>query len=150
MSLKEKIQEDMKSAMRAKESLRLVTIRMLLASIKKFEIDEQQHADETIMYMIIKKMIKQRRDAAEQYLAANRNELAAKELQEIDILQNYLPPPFSPAELESAVDKAIENTQAKSIKDMGKVMAILKTTLEGRADMAEVGAKVKQRLNVVE
>lgn len=147
MTLKLRIQDDMKTAMRGKNTLQLTTIRMLLAAIKQYEIDHQEPATDSIMYSIIKKMIKQRRDAAEQYLAAHRNELAAKELQEIDILQSYLPPPLSPAELESAVDDAINSTQATSIKDMGKVMALLKTSLEDRADMAEIGSKVKQRLS---
>lgn len=147
MTLKLKIQEDMKSAMRAKKSLELTTIRMLLAAIKQFEIDQQQPATDTIMYAIIKKMIKQRRDSAKQYLAAHREELAAKELQEIDTLESYLPPPLSPAELEAAVDEAIASVAASSIKDMGKVMSILKISLEGKADMSEVGAKVKQRLS---
>lgn len=147
MTLKLKIQEDMKAAMRSKNTVALTTIRMLLAAIKQFEIDEQKTATDTTMYAIIKKMIKQRRDAAEQYLAANRDELAAKELHEIDILQSYLPAQISPAELETAVDQAISAVNATSIKDMGKVMAALKTSLEGRADMTEISAKVKQRLS---
>lgn len=145
-TLKEKIQEDMKAAMRAKETLRLGTIRMLMAAIKQREIDERVTLDDSGVINVINKMIKQRRESAEQYKTANRMELADKENAEIKILESYLPQQLSEEEIEKAVQDALKTTDAKTMQDMGKVMGILKEKLAGRADMAKVSAKVRQHL----
>lgn len=145
--LKSRIQEDMKDAMRSKETLRLSTIRMLMAAIKQREIDDQTTLGDTEILKVINKMIKQRQDASEQFTKADRTELADKENQEIEILQTYLPEQLSDADIETAIKKAITETGASSMKDMGKVMGILKPNLEGRADMRDVSAKIKALLN---
>ena len=145
--LKQRIQNDMKDAMRAKEMLRLTTIRMLIAAVKQREIDDQKTLDDPAILNIIKKMIKQRHDSAEQYVAGKRQELADKENQEIDVLQLYLPEQMTHADIEAAVKKVISDTDASSMKDMGKVMAALKSQLEGRADMGTVSTKVKALLD---
>ncbi len=141
-----RIQEDMKTAMKARETLRLQTIRMLRAAIKQREIDDRITLDDASIITVINKMIKQRQEAAKQYQAANRQELADKENQEIEVLQAYLPEQLSETEVDQAVQKAIKTTGAASIKDMGKVMGMLKADLQGRADMALVSSKVKQLL----
>lgn len=146
-SLKAKITSDMKDAMRAQEKQRLGTIRLLLAAIKQREVDERIVLTDADVLAIINKMIKQRRDSIEQFQQAGRNELAAIEQQEIEILQNYLPPQLSDAEIEAAVADAIKETGAESAKDMGKVMGILKTKLAGRVDMAIVSTKIKAKLS---
>lgn len=146
MSLKDTIQEDMKAAMRAQEKLRLGTIRMLMAAIKQREIDERITLDDAGVITVINKMIKQRRESAEQYKAANRTELAEKEEAEIKILQSYLPQQLSDEEIEQAVQQAIKETGASTMQDMGKVMGMLKEKLAGRADMSKVSGKVKQHL----
>ncbi len=145
--LKQRIQEDMKNAMRAREQLKLTTIRMLIAAVKQREIDDRTTLDDPSIINIINKMIKQRHDAAEQFSAAKRQELADKEIQEIDVLQAYLPEQLSEADIEAAIQKVITDIGATSMKDMGKVMGALKSQLEGRADMGAVGAKVKALLN---
>lgn len=145
--LKQHIQNDMKDAMRAKEALKLTTIRMLIAAIKQREIDDRTTLDDVAVLAIINKMIKQRRDAAEQFIAGDRQELADKEMQEITILQIYLPEQMSETDIETAIKQAISDTDADSMKDMGKVMGILKPKLEGRADMGAVSTKVKVLLN---
>ena len=145
--LKQHIQNDMKDAMRAKEALKLTTIRMLIAAIKQREIDDRITLNDTAVLAIINKMIKQRRDAAEQFIAGDRQELADKEMLEIIILQTYLPEQMSETDIETAIKQAISNTDANSMKDMGKVMGILKPKLEGRTDMGAVSTKVKALLN---
>jgi len=145
--LKFQIQEHMKEAMRAKEQLRLSTIRMLKAAIKQREIDERIELDDSAVITIVNKMIKQRRESAKQYKDAERQELAEKELKEIDILQVYLPKQVSETEIENAVKDAITKANANSMQDMGKVMGLLKDQLQGRADMSQVSAKVKAILN---
>ena len=145
--LKNRIQEDMKSCMRAKDSERLGTIRLLLAAMKQREVDERIELSDTDILNIINKMIKQRLDASNQFQAGNRPDLAAKEQQEIAVLTSYLPQPLSEQEIEAAIQAAIRTTQAQSIKDMGKVMAILKEQLAGRADLAKVSEKVKNLLS---
>lgn len=146
MSLKIQIQDDMKSAMRAKEAEKLSTIRMLLAAIKQKEIDEQIQLEDTHILSIVNKMIKQRRDAADQFKSAGRDELAEKEQREMLVLEAYLPQQLSDAEISQAIQQAVEQTQAESIRDMGKVMGVLQSSLQGRADMAKVSQLVKQQL----
>jgi len=146
MELKSQIQQDMKNAMKAKDSLRLGTIRMLMAAIKQREIDEKITLDDTDILNVINKMIKQRRDAHAQFTQADRQDLADKEAAEIDVLQTYLPKQLSEAEVIDAVKAAISESGASSIKDMGKVMGILKPKLTGQADMGAVSKHVKEQL----
>ena len=145
--LKKRVTEDMKTAMRKKEALRLSTIRLLMAAIKQREIDDQTTLDDAAILKVINKMIKQRQDASEQFANAGRDELAEKEKQEIVILQDYLPEQLSASDIEKAIQKAVKDTGASSMKDMGKVMGALKSQLEGRADMRLVSAKIKALLN---
>ena len=144
--LKNQVQEDMKSAMRAKEVLRLSTIRMLLAAIKQIEIDDRKVLTDSDVELIIIKMIKQRRDSHQQFQAAGRDQLAEKEQAEIVILETYLPEPLSTAEVEQLISDAINNIGASSMRDMGKVMAELKPIMQGRTDMSQVSRQVKEKL----
>ena len=146
MSLKERISEDMKAAMRAKDSDRLGTIRMLQAAIKQREVDERITLDDTQIMAALEKMIKTRKEAIEQFRAGNREDLAEKEAREIAQLQVYLPEQLSAAELEAVIAAAIASTGASSIKDMGKVVATVKQQAAGRADMAAVSAAIKAKL----
>lgn len=146
MSLKARITEDMKNAMRAKDSGRLGTIRLLLAAMKQREVDERIELSDLDIINIINKMIKQRLDASSQFQANNRPDLVVKEQKEIEILSSYLPQPLSEAEIDIAIQKAIEYTKARSVQEMSKIMAILKMELAGRADIAKVSAKVKDLL----
>ena len=146
MSLKARITEDMKNAMRAKDSERLGTIRLLLAAMKQREVDERVELSDLDIINIINKMIKQRLDASAQFQVSNRFDLVAKEQKEIEILSSYLPHQMSEAEIDIAIQKAIENTKARSVQDMGKVIALLKMELAGRADIVKVSAKVKDLL----
>ena len=146
MSLKERITEDMKSAMRSGEKERLGQIRMLQAAIKQREVDERITLDDTQVLSVIEKMIKQRREAIAQFEAGGRADLAAKELAEVALLQTYMPEPLSQAEVEALVAAAITETGAASVKDMGKVMALVKTRAAGRADMSAVSAIIKSKL----
>ena len=145
-NLKTTIQEDMKSAMRAKQTLRLGTIRMLKAAIKKEEIDRQVTLSDSDIELIIIKMIKQRKDSEQQFLAANRQELAEKEQSEIQVLQEYLPEPLSPEEVNSIISEAIKATGATSMQDMGKVIGKIRPDLQGKADMSQVSQLVKEKL----
>lgn len=145
--LKQQITEDMKSAMRAKEMVRLGTIRMLLAAIKQKEVDERVVLSDTDILTILNRMIKQRRESATQFRDASRIELAEKEEAEIILLSTYLPQQLSDAEIDSMIQEAIESTAAKTVKEMGAVMAILKPKAQGRADMALVSAKIKDKLS---
>lgn len=146
MTLKEKLQEDMKNALRAKESTRLAALRLLLAAVRQREIDEQIQMDDAAMIATVEKLIKQRRDAASQYDNANRPELAEGERFEITVLSAYLPEALPAEEVEKAIAEALTATGASTIGDMGKVMGILKPRLAGRADMAEVSRRVRARL----
>ena len=146
-ALKIQITEDMKSAMRAKEVARLGTIRMLLAAMKQKEVDERVVLTDSDILAILNKMIKQRNESATQFRSAGRIELAEKEEQEIVQLTAYLPQQLSDAELEIMIQEAIESTAAKTIKEMGAVMAILKTKAQGRTDMSKVSAKIKDKLS---
>ena len=146
MDLKLRLQDDIKTAMRGGDKLGLITLRMFSAAIKQREIDERIVLDEAQVIAVVEKLIKQRREAATQYEAGNRADLAAKELAEIALLQAYLPEPLSEAELDALIEGALAETSASSIKDMGRIMAALKPAIQGRADMAIVSARVKGRL----
>jgi hypothetical protein len=146
MSLKDRITEDMKTAMRAKDSARLSTIRLLLAAIKQKEVDERVTVDDGQVLAIVEKLIKQRRDSIEQFQRANRQDLVEQESFELSVLAGYQPEQASPEELAAAVDQAIEATGAAGPADMGKVMGVLKPKLAGRADMSAVSGLVKSRL----
>jgi uncharacterized protein YqeY len=146
MSLKAQIQDDMKTAMKAGEKDRLATIRLILAALKQREVDERIELDDTMILQILDKMVKQRRDSIQQYQDAGRAELADKEQAEIDIIQTYLPEQLSEDEITAMIDAAIAETGASSMKDMGKLMGILKPKLQGRADMGAVSGLIKGRL----
>ena len=147
MSLKQQITEDMKTAMRAKDSARLGAIRLLLAAMKQREVDERIELSDTDIVTIIDKMIKQRRDSISQFEAAGRQELADAEKFEISVLQTYMPQQMNEDEVAAAVVEAIASSGAKSPQEMGKVIALLKPKLAGRADMGKVSALVKARLS---
>jgi uncharacterized protein YqeY len=147
MALRDKINEDMKSAMKAREQERLGALRLLLAAMKQREIDERVTLDDHQMVSVIEKMIKQRKDSIAQYEKAQRQDLADKEKYEISVLEAYLPQQMSQAEVDAAVAEAIASTGAKGAADMGKVMAVLKPRLAGRADMGKVSALVKSKLS---
>ena len=147
MPLKDQITEDMKSAMRAKETERLSAIRMLLAAIKQREVDERIVMTDGDVVAVVEKLIKQRRDSISQYQAANRQDLADKEQAELAIYQAYMPQALSDAEVDAAIAKAIASTGAAGMKDMGKVMAELKPQLAGKADMGKVSALIKAKLS---
>ena len=146
MSLKARITEDMKSAMKAKEAAKLAAIRLLLAAIKQKEVDERVELDDTGIAAVIEKLVKQRKDSVTQYEAANRQDLADVEKAEIAILATYLPEKMSSAEVAAAVQAAVAQTGATGPADMGKLMAVLKPQLAGKADMAEVSKLVKAAL----
>jgi hypothetical protein len=146
MSLKARITEDMKNAMRARDSARLLTIRMLLAAIKQREIDERIELADADVLSVIDKMIKQRRDSITQFEAGKREDLAAIERAEVALLAAYLPAQVSDAEIDAMIAEAIASTGAAGLAGMGKVMAVLKPGLAGRADMGSVAARIKARL----
>ena len=146
MSLKARITDDMKTAMRAKDTARLGTIRLLLAAIKQKEVDERTDVDDAAVSGIVEKLIKQRKDSISQFQAAGRDDLVAAEQAELAVLQAYLPEQLSAAEVEAAVAAAIAESGATSARDMGKVMGLLKPRLAGRADMGQVSALIKTRL----
>jgi uncharacterized protein YqeY len=146
MSLKERITEDMKAAMRSGEKERLGVIRLITSAIKQREVDERIVLDDTQVLSVLEKMIKQRKESVAQFQAGNRQDLVDKENSEITLLQGYMPSQLSDAELDSLIGEAVTATGAGSIKDMGKVMAIIKAKAQGRADMAAVGAKIKAKL----
>ena len=144
--LKAQINEAMKAAMRAKEKERLGTIRLVLAEIKKVEVDERIDPDDVRVTSILDKMVKQRRDSIKQFTDAGRDELAAKEHTEIEVIQEFLPQPLSEEEIASLIEEAIASTGATSMQDMGKVMGLLKPQMAGKADMGKVSGLIKQRL----
>ncbi|HVN99787.1 MAG TPA: GatB/YqeY domain-containing protein [Steroidobacteraceae bacterium] len=147
MSLKARIQEDVKSAMRAGEKDKLAAIRMITAAIKQREVDERIELDDAQVLSVIEKMSKQRRESIAQFRAGGRADLVAKEEAELALLGSYLPAQLSDAELDALIGEAIAATGAASIKDMGKVMAAIKAKAAGRADMGAVGARIKARLS---
>jgi uncharacterized protein YqeY len=146
MSMKDRISDDMKAAMRARETERLGTIRLLLAAIKQREIDERVTLDDAAVASVVDKLIKQRRDSMAQFQAAGRDDLVAKESAELAVLQGYMPEQLSDAEVAAAVREAISQAGASGPQDMGKVMGALKAKLAGRADMTAVSAQVKAAL----
>lgn len=146
MSLKDQITEDMKSAMRAKDSFRLGTIRLLLAAVKQKEVDERVVVDDATLVSIIDKLIKQRKDSVAAYIQAQRQDLADKESDEIKVLETYLPQRLSAEEVTAAVASIVSTLGAKGPGDMGKVMSAVKTQLAGKADMALVSQAVKAAL----
>jgi uncharacterized protein YqeY len=146
MQLKSRITEDMKTAMRAKDTARLGAIRLLLAAIKQREVDERIELDDAQIITAIDKMLKQRRDSIAQFEAAGRLELAEIEKFEIGVLQDYMPQAASADEIDALIEQAINASAATDIKDMGKVMTIVKAQLTGRADMAQVSTRIKSRL----
>lgn len=145
-SLKVQITEAMKDAMRAKEKERLGAIRLIQAEIKRIEVDERIEVDDARVLAILDKMVKQRRDSIKQYQDANRPELADKEQAEIDVIQTFLPEALSDEELSAMVDAAIAESGAESMRDMGKVMGVLKPKIQGRADVGAVSGLVKAKL----
>ncbi|HWG67862.1 MAG TPA: GatB/YqeY domain-containing protein [Steroidobacteraceae bacterium] len=147
MSLKERITDDMKAAMRSGEKERLGLIRMITAGIKQREVDERITLDDGQVLAVLEKMIKQRKESVEQFKAGNRQDLVDKEAAEIALLQSYLPTPLSDADIDALIKEAIAATGAAGIKDMGRVMALIKGKAQGRADMGAVGAKIKSRLS---
>ena len=146
MSLKEQITEDMKNAMRAKDTARLGTIRLLLAAMKQKEVDERIELDDGAVVAIIEKLIKQRKDSISQFQAAKRDDLVAIENAELIVLQAYMPEQMSEAEVAAAVAKAVAEVGATGPQDMGKVMGLVKSQLAGKADMGVVSAQVKAAL----
>jgi uncharacterized protein len=140
------IKSGMKDAMRNKEKVRLAAIRMLLAAIKQIEVDQRKEITDTDVLTVLDKMIKQRRDSIAQFESAGRDELADIEKQEIEALQVYMPQPLTDEEISSLIDQALADSGAESMRDMGKVMAILKPKLQGKADMGAVSGKIKARL----
>lgn len=147
--LKQQIQADMQAALRAQEKQRLGAIRLIHAAIRQREIDERISLDDAQVIAVLEKMLKQRRDSLEQYQQAGRQDLVAQEAFEIDIIQAYLPQPLNATEVTDLITRAITEVQATSIKDLGKVMAVLKPWMQGRADMKQVSDQVKHLLNAV-
>lgn len=146
MSLKDRIKDDMKQAMRDKNESRVGTLRMLNAAIQRREVDERIQLDDTQVIAVIEKLVKQGRESIEQYVKGGRPELADKESAEIAIFQAYLPQQLTDAEIDNLIAEAVAASGASSAKDMGKVMGVLKPKLAGRADMGKVGTKVKAKL----
>jgi len=145
--LKDSLQADVKAALRARETQRLSAIRMLIAAVKQREIDDQITLDDTGVVAVVEKLIKQRRDSVEQYQKAGRDDLAAKEAFEIEVLSAYLPRQADEAEIEAALDAAFDAVKPTGPAQMGLVMGQLKQALAGRADMAALAARVRARLN---
>ena len=145
-TLKERIRQDTAAAMRARDRARVAALRLVASEIKQREVDSRQALDDTAVLAVLDRMLKQRRDAAEQYRAAGRDELAAAERFEIEVIESYLPTPLTGAEVAALVAEAIEATGASSMRDMGGVMARLRPEVQGRADMAEVSRLVRERL----
>ena len=146
MTLKERVTEDMKTAMRAADRERLATVRLLLAAIKQREVDERIMLEDGQVLAVIEKMIKQRREAISQFESGGRSDLVAKETAEIGVLQGYLPAQLTTAEVDALITEAIAATGAASIKDMGKVMGFVKPKAQGRTDMGALSARIKQKL----
>ncbi len=145
--LKQRIQDDVKTAMKARDKPRLATLRLITAAIKQREVDERIELDDSQVLAILDKMIKQRRDSIKQYEQAGRTELAEQELSEITVIQDYLPAGLSDGEILAMIDEAISATGASGMQDMGKVMSQLKPRMQGRADLGQVSGLVKQKLS---
>ncbi len=146
MSLKDRITDDMKAAMRSGERARLSTIRLILAAVKQREVDERVTLDDAQVLAVLEKMIKQRRESITQFQSGGRSDLVAKETAELEIVKSYLPAQLSDAEVASLIDEAIRSTGAASIKDMGKVMGAVRQQAQGRTDMGALSARIKERL----
>ncbi|MFA7097533.1 MAG: GatB/YqeY domain-containing protein [Gammaproteobacteria bacterium] len=146
-SLKKRIEGDMKAALRAGDKRRLGTIRLILAAIKQREVDERIVLDDAQVLAVLDKMAKQRRESVAQYQAAGRQDLVEQESFELEVIQGYMPVPLSEAELDALISAAVTETGASSIKDMGKVMGVLKPRVQGRADMGAVSARIKAILS---
>ncbi|MEI2636448.1 MAG: GatB/YqeY domain-containing protein [Methylotenera sp.] len=146
MSLKQQISEDMKNAMRAKDSVRLGAIRLLQAAIKQREVDERIDLDDAAVIAVIEKMLKQRRDSIAAYESANRTDLADVEKFEVSVLQTYLPQQLTEEEIKVILEKVVTDTGAEGVKDMGKVMAAIKPLVAGKADMGKISGLIKTRL----
>ena len=144
--LKQRLQDDMKAALKAGDKEQLGTIRLINAAIKQREVDERIELSDTDVLAVLEKMVKQRRDSLAQYQGAGRDDLAAKEASEIVICQAYMPEPMSEAEIDACIDAAIAEAGASSMRDMGKVMGMIKPQMQGRADMGQVSARIKKRL----
>jgi uncharacterized protein YqeY len=147
MSLKDRVTEDMKAAMRARDSERLGTIRMITAAIKQREVDERITLDDSQVLSVIEKMIKTRKESIVQFRSGGREDLVARETREIELLQGYLPSQLSESEVDALIQQAIAESGATSIKDMGKAMALLKQKAQGRTDMAAASARLKAKLS---
>ncbi len=145
--LKTRILDDVKAAMKAQDKPRLATLRLITAAIKQREVDERTEMDDAQVLSVLEKMIKQRRDSITQYEKAGRQELADQEKSEIAIIEDYMPEGLSEEEILAMVESAIAETGAASVRDMGKVMGLLKPQLQGRADMGKVGGLIKQKLS---
>ena len=147
-SLKARILEDVKDAMRARDKARLGTLRMVTAAIKQREVDERSSPlDDASVLAVLEKMLKQRRESARQYGGAGRDDLASAEREEIAIIEQYMPRALDPAEIDTIIEAVIDDTGAATMKDMGRVMGLLKPRIQGRADMGTVSAAVKARLS---
>ncbi len=149
MSLKDQIVEDMKTAMKAGDKDRLKVVRLILAAIKQIEVDTRQELDNTAILAVLSKMVKQRHDSIEQFDKGERKDLSAIEQAEIVVIEGYLPEQLSADEIATMVNDVIAATNAKSIRDMGKIMGQIKAKAAGRADMGAVSATVKERLNAL-
>ncbi len=146
MSLNNRITEDMKTAMRARDTARLGAIRLLLAAIKQIEVDQRIEPDDTVIIGIIEKMIKQRKDSISQFQGAGRQDLVDAERFEVEVISAYMPQPLSAAEVAAIITAAVAESGARSMQEMGRVMAIVKPQLAGRADMGQVSAAIKAKL----
>ena len=146
-ALKTRINDDVKTAMRSKDKERLGTLRLLTAAIKQIEVDQRIELDDDNIVAIIEKMLKQRKDSIEQFEKAGRTELAEIEVKEVAILKEFMPEQMSDADIDSLIDEAIASTGAEAMKDMGKVMGMLKPQLAGKADMGAVSGKIKAKLS---
>ena len=146
-ALKTRINDDVKTAMRSKDKERLGTLRLLTAAIKQIEVDKRIELDDEQVVAVVEKMLKQRKDSIEQFEKAGRNELAEIEIKEVAILKEFMPEQMSDADVDALIDEAIASTGAEAMKDMGKVMGILKPQLAGKADMGAVSGKIKAKLS---
>lgn len=145
-ALKDQIQNDMKTALRAGDKFRLAVVRMLLAAIQRREVDDRVELDDAGILKTVEKLVKQGQESARQYTDGGRQELADKELAEVEILRQYLPEPLSDAELDALIERSIQETGAEGVRDMGKVMGAIREHAQGRADMGIVGGRVKAKL----
>jgi uncharacterized protein len=146
MSLRQQVQDDMKSALKAGDKARLAVVRLILAAIRQREVDERIELDDAQVVETLDRMVKQRRESITQYEQGGRDDLASQERYEIEVIRHYLPEPLTDTEVDAVIDAAVAETGASSIKDMGRVMAIVKPKVQGRADMGAVSARVKSRL----